>query len=99
MHRGKALGHEPLPFGSQHDPVAHEGSEGFLVEMLQLAAAAARKMATRRIGAVRPRRDRAVGPQPVAGRGERDVAARRGDAVAFRRHSQDIFAFAHRQAA
>jgi hypothetical protein len=90
---------QPLPLGRVDHAVAHELAERRLAQMLQPAPAAARKVAARRLGAVRARGDRAVGRHEVARRGQRHMAARRGDAVAPGRYPHDWLALAHRAAA
>ena len=92
-------GREPLPFRGEHYTVADEVAQRVLVQMLQLAPAAAREVAARRLGVVRPRRNRAVGGDEVSRRGQRDMAARRGDAVAFGGDADDLFERTHNAAA
>ena len=93
------LCHEPLPFRGVEHAVAHEPGQRLLVEVLQLAPAARAEMAARRNSVVRPRLQRAVGQDRVAGRGQRHVAARRGDAVTPGGDADDLFGFAHSAAA
>jgi len=79
--------------------VAYELSQRILVEMLQLAAAAAREVTARRIGVVRSRLHAAIGQDSVARSRQRDMAARRGDTIALGGNANNLFCFAHRQAA
>src|SRR5579884_215121 len=53
-----------------------------VIGMLELAAAAFREMAARRLLVMRPGRQRAIIEQRVAGYAERDVATARGHAIA-----------------
>jgi ABC-type phosphonate transport system ATPase subunit len=92
---GEHLGLEALPVRGVEDPVSYEAGERHLVEMLHLAAAAARKMAARRIGVVRPRLQTAIGLDDVTRRGERDVAAACRHPVTFRGNARDFFRFVH----
>ena len=95
MHRCDLVWHQSLPVGRVEHPVANEAGERLLVEMLQLAPAAAAEMAARRLGMVRSRLHRAVGGDHVAGRGKRYVAARRGDAVALGGDAHDLLGSRH----
>ncbi len=97
--RRDQFGLEFLPVRGVDHPVAHEPGQRLLVEVLQLAPAAAAEVAARRDGAVRPRLQRAVGHEQVAGRGERDMAARRGDAVALGGDAENLFWVSHSAAA
>ena len=99
MNRRHALGVEALAFGGMEHAVAHERGQGFLVEVLELAPAAAAEVTARRLGVMRPRLDDAVVPEQVAGGGKRGMAARRGDAIAFGGDADDLFSGGHSAAA
>ena len=99
VHGRDTFRHQPLPLGRVEHPVAHEAGKRLLVEMLDLAPAAASEVAARRLGVVRSGLHGAVRMQSVARRGEGRVAARRGDAIAFRGDADDFFGFAHSAAA
>ena len=90
---------EALPFGGVEHAVADELAKRLLVEVLQLTTAALAEMAARRCGAVRARLQRAVREQQVPGRGERRVAARRGDAIALGGDANNLFGGGHNAAA
>jgi hypothetical protein len=62
---------------------------GCIVGMLQLAAAALRKMAARRLLVMRPGRQRTVVEQSIAGNPERNVAAALRHSVAARGDPDD----------
>jgi hypothetical protein len=88
-----------LRLGGMNHAVAHETGERLVVEMLQLASAAHAEVTARRRGVVRARQQCAVLRHDVARRGQGDMAARRGDAVAFRGDADNRFRFAHKAAA
>jgi hypothetical protein len=73
--RRHARGRQPLPFGRVEHPIADESRQRLLVEMLKLAPPATAEMAARRLDAVRPGLQSAVGEHHVARRGERHMAA------------------------
>ena len=83
----------------ENHQVAHESGERALVEMLQLAAAATPEVTARRCGMVRARLHAAVGKHDVTRRGEGDVTAARGHAVALGGDSNYVFRQCHRKRA
>ena len=87
---------DPLPLGGMDHAVGDELAQRLLVGMLQLAAAAGREMSARRGDMMRPRRQRSVGRDTVAGDAARNMAARGGDAVAACGDALDDLEFAHR---
>jgi hypothetical protein len=98
--RGRnALGRKPLPFGGVDHAIVDEAGQRLLVELLKLASAALAKMAARRNGMMRPRQQGPVRPDGVSRRGERHVAARRGDAIAPGGDADYLFGFVHSAAA
>jgi hypothetical protein len=89
----------PLGGEGADDAVRDERRISHVVDMLELATAAAAEMTAWRHGAVRSRLDTPIRPQQIARRGERSVPAIGGDAVAARRDADDRSGFHHRQAA
>lgn len=95
MRRRDSLGANPLSRGGEHDPIVHELGKRDVVDMLELASAATRKVAARRSRAMRPRFERAVGQHDVTRRSEGDVPALRRDAIAFRGDALDDLPAGH----
>ena len=107
MRRGNGVRRQPLTRGGVDHAIADEIRQRLFGEMLDLTAAANREMpAWRRRVPRRPRRrvmrtglERAIGPDPVAGRGEGDMAPAGGDPVAFGGDANDRLRLAHANAA
>src|SRR5690606_13696437 len=97
--RRYVLGNEAVSFGGIEHAVVNEAGERLLIEMLELAPPAAAEVAARRRGVVGSGLERAVSVEQVPRRGERRVAARRGDAIAFCGDADNLLIRTHRHAA
>jgi len=86
--RDRGIGHARLD----------KGGKAFLIQLLQLAAAAAAEVAAGRLYTVGAWFDPAVLVQQVAGRGAPGEAARFGSAIALGGDADNFFRLAHRQA-
>jgi len=82
---------QSLGAGGLHDTIGNETSERFLIQMLELAAAAVPEMTTCRIDMVRPPFKRSIDQNPVARSGQGDVAAGRRYAIALGSDALDFF--------
>lgn len=78
------------------DPVGQVTAVSLVIDMLELASAALRKVTAWRHLMVRPLDQRSVIPDRVAGDSERHMPARRGDSVAACRDPDDLVS--HREA-
>ena len=92
-------GLKSLPARRIGNPLGDEGGKRFLVELLQLAAAACAEMAAGWRCMMRPMLKRAVGQQRVARRGPDDKPSARGYAIAFGGNPQYLLRVIHRQVA
>ena len=73
---------QPLRLQCAGDAIGDEGGVGFVVEMLELAAAAFGEMAARRRLVMRAAGQRAIGAKQIAGRREGGMATVGSDAIA-----------------
>lgn len=73
------------------DPAHEIAAICLVVSMLELAAAALREMAARRLLMMRSGRERSIVEQRIAGDSERHVASARSHAIAARGDSNDQF--------
>jgi hypothetical protein len=83
------LDFDPLSERRENDAVAHECRQRRFVEVLELASSAAPEVTARRCGMMRARLHAAIRQHDVTGRGEGDVTAALGHAVALGGDSQD----------
>jgi hypothetical protein len=97
--RFDALGLDPLLLSRMDHAVADEIGQRLFVEVLKLAPAASPEMAARWRGMVGARQNIAVGVKRVAGRRERHMSPRRGDAITLGGDADDRFRFVHKAAA
>jgi len=86
---------DPLGGKGCGDPVSKELSEAFIVELLELAAAAFGKVTAWWHRSVRAGLDRAVGADEVAGSRQRYEAAARRHSVAMGADADYRFSFTH----
>jgi hypothetical protein len=82
-------------FGGVGHAIAHEAGQRLIFEVLQLAPAAGTEMAAPRRGVVRARLQCAADVDHVARRCQRNMAARRGDAIASRGDADYRIRFGH----
>jgi hypothetical protein len=86
---------EPVRLGGVDHAIAHEAGQRLIFEVLQLAPAAGTEMAAPRRGVVRARLQCAADVDHVARRCQRNMAARRGDAIASRGDADYRIRFGH----
>ena len=93
--RRERLGLNSLTLRGEEHPVAHEISEGALIQMLQLASAATPEMAARRNSSLGPGLNGAVRQNDVARRSKWYVATARSYAITLGGNPRDFFSDAH----
>ena len=99
MGRRHTRRHETLPFGRMDYAVVDEVAQGLLIEVLQLATAAAAEVAAGRARMMRPRQHSAVCEPLVPWRCTGNMASGDRHAVPLCRYSDDLFGLAHKQPA
>jgi len=71
------------------DPLREKIGVARIVDMLQLASTASRKVAARRVDAMRSLDQSTIRPQEIAGRRQRGMSAVLGDTLSARRNADD----------
>jgi hypothetical protein len=91
------LGLDALPVRRMNHAIANEAFQRGVIQMLELAPAAAAEVTARRCGTVGARLHAAIRQHDIAGRGESDVSAALRHAVTFRGDAKDGFRSRHRK--